>query len=234
MPEGNDTALTIFDQVGKEEQEAAIKNLISGKTPKEEIRWRDGPKDKETGLIVKIPYVNTYYVTRQGSLITGFRWSSECLEEKTWPPNPPYQELGAKMKVTIWDKNGNQFSHIEWGVAKIKQGISYFNQWKAAYSDGIKKCWSLFGVANDVYGNRDLQFLGEEPPESDEVKGEPPDIVMEDKPKSRPIDPDRMRFLMYLADNKIALTDAMEALGVDDLDDVTDWKEALDRMKETK
>ena len=219
MPEDNDTALTIFEQIDKKEVLAAIKNLITGKTPASEI------KEREIGSGRKAKYVNTYYMTRQLSLITAFRWSSECLEERTYPANPPYKYLGAKMKVTIRNKNGEEFSHTSWGEKPITEGTGYFDQWKAAYSDGIKKCLSYFGIANDVYGGKDLQFLGEEPPETEE---EPIDIGTE---KPKPIDPDRMKFLKYLADNKISLTEAMEILGTDDLDTVTNWKTALSKVE---
>lgn len=218
----SDTIPTIFDFVDKGEIVKAINNLITGHTPSEEIR------ERAVGGGKKAKYVNTYFMTRQISLITGFRWSSECLEEKIYPDKPPYKYLGAKMKVTIWDKQGNQFSHISWGEKPITEGIGHFDQWKAAYSDGIKKCLSYFGIANDVYGGKDLQFLGEEPPEEETVSIEDE----EPKVKKPPLSPDRLRFLKYLADNKIALTDAMEILDIDDLDTVTDWKEALSKVKE--
>ncbi len=220
-----DTNPTIFDLVDKAKIIEAITNLVNGTTPASEIR------ERTVGGGKKAKYVNTYYMTRQASLITGFRWSSECLEEKTYPANPPYQALGAKMKVTYWDGDGNEYSHTAWGGVDVQaKGVNYFDQWKAAYSDGIKKCLSYLGIANDVYGGKDLQFFGSEPPEEETVGLE------EDAPKakSRSIDKDRMVFLKYLSDNKVSLTDAMDILGVDDLDSISDWEEALEKVKSTR
>ncbi len=226
MPEkeSKNADLTVFGQISKADILAAIKNTIEGRTPANEI------KEREVGGGRKAKYVNTYYMTRQLSLITAFRWSSECLEERTYPANPPFKYLGAKMKVTIRNKDGEEFSHISWGEKPITEGTGYFDQWKAAYSDGIKKCLSYFGIANDVYGGKDLQFLGEEPPEEETVGLE----ENEPKAKSKPIDKDRMIFLKYLSDNKVSLTDAMDILGVDDLDSISDWEEALEKVKSTR
>ncbi len=218
MPEDNSTALTVFEHIDKAEVLSAIKNLITGKTPAKEIR------EREVGGGKRAKYVNTYYMVRQIALITGFRWSSECLEERTYPPNPPYKYLGAKMKVTIWNKNGEQFSHISWGEKPITEGTGHFDQWKAAYSDGIKKCLSYFGIANDVYGGKDLQFLGDEPPETPRTSSS--------QPKPEPISADRMKFLKFISDNKILVSKVMTILGVDNLDNITDWKQAYDKVKE--
>lgn len=145
-------ALTIFEAgIGKQREEA-IKNLIIGLTPDEHIKQRPAGGGR------RVDYVNTYYMTRQISLITGFRWKSECLEERILE-----DEIGAKMKVTIWDSDGKEYSHESWGqktIAKYKGSggtISIFDDIKAAYSDGIKKCLSYFGIANDVYGGKDAE-----------------------------------------------------------------------------
>lgn len=228
LPESSDGTPTIFDLVDKSMVLKAINNLISGTTPKEEI------KEREVGGGKMAKYVNTYYMTHQFSLVTGFKWSSECLEERTFPDikdkegKPfPIQELAAKMKVTTWDRNGSQYSHVAWGCVPVQsRGVLLFDQWKAAYSDGIKKCLSYFGIANDVYGGKDLQFLGEEPPEVEEVE-----IEVEDK-EPKPIPPDRIKFLRYLADNKITQEDAISKLGIDSIDDITNFDKALSKLKE--
>lgn len=226
--ESKSRALTVFDEVNRSEVIKAIQNLIKGKTPKEEI------KERPVGGGRIAAYVNGYYMFRQFSLITAFRWTSECLEERTWPDKPPYQELGAKMKVTVRNKDGEEFSHTSWGAVDLKgkERLSHFDQWKAAYSDGIKKCLSYFGIANDVYGGRDLQFEGKEPPSEVEKKVGLEESKPISKQKVTPIDSDRAKFLQYIHSNKISLTDAMDILEVDDLDDVNDWKEALEKVKE--
>ncbi len=206
--------LTIFDGIDRNEVKAAIANLITGKTPVKEVR--------------KLPieaggfnYVNGYYMTRQISLITGFRWSSECLEEVWYPSKEKPEELGAKMKVTIWDNKGNQYSHISWGAAKVKPKISIFDEWKSAYTDGIKKCLSYFGIANDVYGGRDLDYFGEEPQPGEEQSAD------------MATSPDAAKaFMKYLSDKHILASKACAILEVRSLAEVTDWREAYNKIKE--
>lgn len=206
--------LTIFDGIDRKEVQQSIKNLIEGKTPIKEVRQL--PADAGG-----FNYVNTYYMTRQISLITGFRWTSECLEEKPYPDAEKPIELGAKMKVTIWDKNGNQFSHVSWGSAKVKPKISFFDQWKAAYSDGIKKCLSYFGIANDVYGGRDLDYFGEEP--------QPGDSDGADISAS----PDAAKaFMKFINDKHILPSKAATIIGVKSLSEITDWRDAYNKVKE--
>lgn len=206
-----ETALTIFESIDKTEVAKAVKNLITGKTPANEIR------ERVVGGGKSARYVNTYFMTRQISLITGFRWSSECLEEKTYPANPPYKYLGAKMKVTIWDKLGNKFSHESWGEKPITEGTGYFDQWKAAYSDGIKKALSYFGIANDVYGGKDLEFLGEEPPEED----------TEVKPVGS-----RTAFMRYMQNNNIPWSKVQEIFSIDKIEEIKNFDKALKILKE--
>jgi len=181
-------ALTIFEAVETEQIQKAIKSLITGVTPQEAIHQRPGPGGE------MLDYINTYYSIRQIGLLTGFRWSSECLEERgmpdaqsliatfktkdTWDTdkiveilqrafvaNP--REVGAHMKVRIYDKQGNEYSHTSWGqkdVSRYKSGaktnhiISLFDDFKAATSDGIKKALSYFGIGADVYGMKDNEF----------------------------------------------------------------------------
>lgn len=208
-----DTNLTIFDGIDRNEIKEAIKNLISGKTPIKEV------KQRQVGGGFNANYVNTYYMTRQISLITGFKWSSECLEERMHPATGDAKELGAKMKVTIWDNKGNQYSHISWGSVEVKKNVGFFDQWKAAYSDGIKKCLSYFGIANDVYGGKDLDYFGSEPSENESA------VV---------VDASQMRdtFHRYLRDRHILVSKACEMLGITNINEVVDFKEAYNRLKE--
>ena len=175
MPD-EEKGLTIFETVTSKQREEAIRNLITGLTPDADIKQRPGRGGSE------VNYVNTYYMTRQISLLTGFRWKSECLKEQILE-----EEIGAKMKVTIWDSDSKEYSHESWGqkdiaryadnvykrdrkgnivkdeegnfiiVHKAGDSISVFDDLKAAYSDGIKKCLSYFGIANDIYGGKERE-----------------------------------------------------------------------------
>ena len=163
---------TIFDinSISIREQNKALKNFFEGRTPPSEVFRRTARGGDE------VKYCKTYYMTRQINLITGSRWSNEALEER-YRPNPENPiEVGVKVKVTIWDKDGNSYVHTAWGQkdvakyakddpkGKYKAGdiISLFDDLKAAESDGIKKALSYFGIANDIYGGKELEFFTEE------------------------------------------------------------------------
>ena len=215
-------ALTIFDAIGLKERQEAIRNLLRGKTPIAEIKKRPMRGGGEAN------YVNTYYMTRQISLLTGFRWQSRPIEEKFYPDEKNPREVGVKMEVIIYDSDGRQYSHRSWGQKDIarwtsdgkdhKAGepISIFDDLKAAYSDGIKKCLSYFGIANDIYGGKELEFFATDEDEpgsvdfgSTEASGE---------------------FGKFLSKKHIAVSKALGILGVKSLAEIKDYKEAHDKI----
>jgi len=219
--------LTIFNSDVSKDIQAAIKALVSGRTPKEDVRERDirgGDKAK---------YVNTYYMTRQASLLTGWRWSSKCLRERYFPNEETPKEIGALMEVTLFDQEGNSFSHQSWGSADIKRHakdsknykigdvISFFDDHKAAYSDGIKKCLSYFGIANDIYGGRDLNLFEEELQDGQQTGVTVTDITAL-----------RNAFDSYIKDNHIRYDIVLRLLSVSSVNEIQDYRAAYKVMKE--
>lgn len=236
--EETEKGLTIFDAIGIKERQEAIKNLIRGKTPIAEVRKRSMRGGGEAN------YVNTYYMTRQISLLTGFRWKSECLEERILE-----NEIGAKMKVIIWDNNDREFSHESWGqkdiaryantsykqdkkgniikddegkpiiIHKIGDPISIFDDLKAAYSDGIKKILSYFGIANDIYGGKELEFFASDDSEGGEQET---GIVSGNEAYKA--------FGKFLNQKHIPVSKALEILKVGKLSEIADYKVAHDTL----
>jgi hypothetical protein len=223
--------ITIFesDQYGKDIQ-AAIKSLITGKTPITEVRKRDSRGGE-------VNYVNGYYMFRQASLITGFRWSSKCLREKYVPDETAPVEVGALMQVTLYDQVGNHYSHQSWGSSDIKRYnkdqfkdgrkvhsageiISLFDDLKAAYTDGIKKCLSYFGIANDIYGGRELNYF-------DEVEADAGAIIT----APDPID-GRTALDAYIKSKHLRYDIALNVIGVQSVSDITDYRAAYLKLKE--
>lgn len=183
--------LTIFS-VGKAERQVAIDSFLSGKTGKEHIRHRPARGGGE------VEYVSTYYMTRMMNLLTGFKWTSECVEEKARPNWETPIEIMCKMKVTTWDNNGRALSHTAWGTKDVAyyktkftkdskappkpQIIALGDDLKAAYSDGIKKCLSYFGIADDVYGGKEAElYVEEETVELKPVTPKAPLPIMEEE-----------------------------------------------------
>lgn len=219
-------ALTLFEAVTTEAREKALQNLIEGNTPPTAIFKRKARGGEE------VNYVKTYYMTREISLITGFRWSSEPLEEKFFPSDniDEVKEIGVKMKVNIWDAQGNCYSHVSWGgkevarwvtdrfdkkgnqVAKKGDIISIFDDLKAAYSDGIKKCLSYIGVANDVYGGKEIEYFED---------GSETQVDIKDAHKA---------FGEFLSKNRILVSTVCKVLGVNSFSEITDYKEAYDKL----
>ena len=213
----DETALTIFEAVGIKQRQEALQTLLTGKTPEKYILTRPA----RGGGIAK--YVNTYYMTRQISLVTGFRWNSECLKEEFRPNKEEPVEIGAFMKVTILDGSGNEISHYSWGQKDVarysyddkkgnyKKGdmISLFDDLKAAYSDGIKKCLSYFGIANDIYGSKDYEAYEEE------------------------LNDPKAKLTKYIKDNDLSYSEQVfPTLEVKNFSEITDFEDALKKLKE--
>lgn len=220
--------VTIFDAIPLKERQEAINNLIKGKTPLKDIKQRDGRGG------TTLNYVNTYYMTRQISLLTGWRWTSECIEERFFPEDKP-REVGARMKVTIWDAQGKEYSHTSWGQKDIskwskdnlakgqKAGdpIAIFDDLKAAYSDGIKKCLSYFGIAADVYGGKELEFFADDSEDSSD--GNVVDFAGDEAKRA---------FGKYIEKTGKRWSEVFEVLKVESMAEVTDYKDAYNKIKE--
>jgi len=137
------------------------------------------------------------------------------------------------MEVTLFDQEGNSFSHQSWGSADIKRHakdsknykigdvISFFDDHKAAYSDGIKKCLSYFGIANDIYGGRDLNLFEEELQDGQQTGVTVTDITAL-----------RNAFDSYIKDNHIRYDIVLRLLSVSSVNEIQDYRAAYKVMKE--
>jgi hypothetical protein len=245
MADKSMTIYTYFSAI-RNEVKAALDNLILGRTPIGEVRTRiirGGGKAK---------FVNVYYMTRMASLLTGFRWSSECLEEKYIPNESTPREVGAKMKVTLHDGEGNSYHMEAWGqsdvkkyvkdmvsergglIAKAGEPMSIIDDMKSAYSDGIKKCLSYFGIANDVYGGKDLDYFGSETPRpgAETIQGEVVDVTDQYiNPASTSVDV-RKFFTEFLAEKHITIGRACEILQVESINEIEDWLAAGKKIRD--
>lgn len=132
-------------------------NLLMQRTPEKFVKEREIPGGG------KANFVETSYVIGMLNLITGYQWDFDVVEEKE-----AHGQIVLKCKLTIRVQNGKaDITKTQYGRAtiKMKKGtqtpLDYGNDHKAAASDGIKKCASLFGIAWDVFGkedNREMQI----------------------------------------------------------------------------
>ena len=113
-------------------------------TPKEFVKQRKG----RAGMI--FDYVEIGYVISQlNKAFTPLGWQFEILQEKVMS-----NEVYVRGELTIKDyKTGYEVSKTQYGTKEIypNNKTPIGDLLKAASSDALKKCASLFGIALDIY-----------------------------------------------------------------------------------
>jgi hypothetical protein len=131
-------------------------NLLMQTTPAKFIKSRPIPGGGEA------EFVEISYIIGMLNIITGYQWDFEIVEEKE-----AHGQIIVRGKLTIQVQNGKSpISKTQYGRASIKypkhhkpgdEPLDYGNDHKAAASDALKKCASLFGIAWDVFGKDDMR-----------------------------------------------------------------------------
>lgn len=126
-----------------------IKKLFNEKTPKEFIKKRKGAENKI------FDYVEVGYVIKKLNTISPF-WNFEVVDEKR-----EGNEIYVKGRLTFFFSPEFSISKEQYGASKVKisngRPISLGDDYKAAASDALKKCASMFGIAHDVYFQENIQ-----------------------------------------------------------------------------
>lgn len=195
----------------------AIKRLTSGMTPLTEIKSRPG----RGGGVQK--YVDIGYMVEQANLLTTFNWKQEVVKEEEYrDKNGKVLEIGVLVRVTFYNTDGSGISKEQWGQKDIVYQkpdltlpVSYFDDKKAAISDGVKKCLSYFGIAADVYAGKEMEFY------------------MQDESFLASMGNDQWQlvFSKLANESKLKWGKIFEVLGVQDASKITDYKEAYDKLK---
>jgi hypothetical protein len=94
---------------------------------------------------------------------------------------------------------------------------------KAAYSDGIKKCLSYFGIADDVYGGKEAETYIEE------AEGEGDDSRTGGNGK---VITDQQKVTNLLSQHGKSWRDAFTTLKVKDASEILDYAAALEILKQ--
>jgi Rad52/22 family double-strand break repair protein len=185
------TALTTngsIDEIAfREEQFAAVRDLLTQRTPKSEIRIREGRGS------MKQRYVDHAYVTRTLNLAFKWHWNFTILEDAILEVNEKFFEATCRGRLEVWfpgdptpvikEQYGSQpIEYMRDGVRPVSLGDAR----KGAASDALKKCASLLGVALDIYDS-DFDFTkpaqDEKPKQAAKKEGEAENAPMGDPAK---------------------------------------------------
>lgn len=133
-------------------------------TPPMFIRERKG----RGGKMVK--YVEGgYVISKLNEIFGNLNWSFEEVERVE-----SEKEVSVLGRITIHDhKNGYSVKKEQWGQSDIQDNVPLGDTRKAAATDAMKKCASLFGVALDVFWkefDRGGKAGQEEPPKQEPKK----------------------------------------------------------------
>ena len=101
-------------------------------------------------------YVDIGYVLEQLNTLTGHRWNFEIEWQTPIPEAREIKQFIVRGKLTLYGNAEQVVSKVNYGKSDIAEKTSggfldFGNDMKAAVSDCVKKCASMFGIALDVY-----------------------------------------------------------------------------------
>ncbi len=172
LPNTTDAELT---QQVESDFNSALKHLILGQTPKDVIKQKPGRGGRQQD------FVPGWWFCHEANSLFGHLWSIEVKELKTDTENDQVVAL-VRVSITAPGKTvvetrpdgtriETRYDSVtvckeQFGGSDIKRRVSsagkgkvidLADDHKAAATDGMKKCFSLFGFARDVYGPRELE-----------------------------------------------------------------------------
>lgn len=117
------------------------RELLEKPFDKEQIKQRKG------NFGDMIDYVETHAVIQRLNEAFEGQWSFEIITQETTA-----QEVIVSGKLTAEGVSKSQFGSNKISLSKQGEIISVGDDWKAAASDCLKKCASLFGIGLHLYG----------------------------------------------------------------------------------
>ena len=142
-----------------------IKKMFNQKTPKKYIKKREG----RGGF--KFDYVEVGYVIKKLNEMFGPFWKFEIKDK-----GREGKQIWVLGKLTIYFAKDFFISKEQYGSATVKitregKVVNLGDDYKAAASDALKKCASMFGIAHDVYFQEAAE-VEEEKSDEEELLGE--------------------------------------------------------------
>jgi hypothetical protein len=159
----------------KRDYKEALRYLVMGQTPVDVIKKREGRGKK------LLAYVPGYWFVQQANGLFGHLWSQEVKEFRIdtegdqvvalvkvsiLVPGKVIEEHRPDGTVIITRYESLTVSKEQFGGSDVKRKFStsgkgklidLADDCKAAATDGMKKCLSLFGFARDVYSNQEKE-----------------------------------------------------------------------------
>ena len=129
----------VLSEMNLSQERLAVLNI---KTPPQFIKSRPGRGNQ------KVTYVEGGYVVSVLNRVFGpLNWNFKVIEEKQDPKG-----ISVLGQLAIIDHvKGYRIEKEQYGGSAIKDNVPLSDVRKAAATDSLKKCASLFGVAIDVY-----------------------------------------------------------------------------------
>jgi len=156
-----------LEKVQEERKKEAITALVMKRTPLDVISQRPIRGGR------KADYVPTWWFVDQANALFGHNWTFEIVEQgvgerQVWVKGklvirtPERMEKETRTDGTVVEvrQGGLEIVKMQYGghdLAKDDKGntISIGDTLKAAASDSLKKCFTMLGIAADIYGDRE-------------------------------------------------------------------------------
>lgn len=121
------------------------RKFILETTPKKFVKRRQGRGGK------MLDYVETGYIISKLNEVFNYMWSFEVIEDKIGE-----SQVYVKGKLTAHLSPDIAITKVQYGGSDIKRKadgkpVDIGDDMKAASSDALKKCASLFGIASDIF-----------------------------------------------------------------------------------
>lgn len=173
VPIPSDVQFTELQKISVEKYEAALKNLITGKTPRDVVFQRPA----RGGM--QVDYVPGWWFVEQANALFHHLWDHDVLEvnigqEQVWTKNRVTIKIPGSTVIERFHDGRTvetrydpiEISKTQFGGSDIKRYteksdkagkvIDIGDDLKSSATDGMKKCFAEFGFASDIYGKREV------------------------------------------------------------------------------
>jgi len=155
VPVPQEDVFSNLQAIKKEKYEAALSNLVTGKTPRDVVFQRPIRGG------ANVDYVPGWWFIEQLNSLFGHLWDYKILRE-----NIGQQQVWVLGELTVKSPDGTTVTKSAFGGSDIKkysdrsdksgQIIDIADDLKAAATDSLKKAATLLGLASDIYGKREV------------------------------------------------------------------------------